>query len=150
MEFTAKIDKILKIKGIKLWELEQMAGMNSTIKKAYDENRELRGSTESRFLEKCGINPVWWKSGAGDIFILDSSSVVDVITIPREVWERMELESQRDHDENVKINRRAWDQIDETLAQQRTLFAELSENYKAMKKLYDELAAASKKNHGVK
>jgi len=148
MEFTAKIDKILKIKGIKLWELEKLVGMNSTIKKAYEENRELVGSTESRFLEKCRINPQWWKSGTGEIFLPEFD--VDVITIPREVWDRMAVDAQRDHDDNVKINRAAWNQIDETLAQQRTLFAELSENYKAMKKTLDELAAASKKNQSVK
>ena len=140
MDFAQKIDKILTIKGIKLWNLEQMAGMNSTIAKAYDENRELRGTTETKFLEKCRINPVWWKTGTGEIFLPETTDD-EFIKIHREVWNRMEIETQRDHEENIRINRRAWDQIDETMAQQRTLFQELSENYKALKKAVDELNA---------
>jgi phage repressor protein C with HTH and peptisase S24 domain len=136
MDFTTKIDNILRIKGIKLWELEKIVGMNSTIKKAYEDNRELTGSTESKFLERARINPVWWKTGEGEIFLSEIQDK-ESITIPLELWTQMQNEKQTESVEYMKVHRRAWDQLEETMAQQRTLLTEMKDNYKALSDAFE-------------
>lgn len=68
MTFKEKIDLILSEKQIKLWKLSEEAGLGTTLEKAYTENREMRGSTTHKFLQKMGISLNWWQTGAGEIF----------------------------------------------------------------------------------
>lgn len=69
MEFRKKIDKILSIKKIKLWRLGVESGLNNTLEKAYDDNREMRAKQTEKFLQNLRINSVWWKTGQGAVFI---------------------------------------------------------------------------------
>jgi hypothetical protein len=69
MEFKSKIDKILSIKDIKLWKLAEISGLNSTLEKAYTENREMRETQTDKFLQNLRINSDWWKNGEGEIFL---------------------------------------------------------------------------------
>lgn len=79
-DFRKKIDKILTVKGIKLWKLAQETGMASTLEKAYRENREMRPSLTSRFLKNCGIRIIWWETGEGEIF----EEKLTPVTLPSE------------------------------------------------------------------
>lgn len=69
MTFVEKIDKILTVRGIKLWKLASESGLNSTLEKAYADDREMTGEPTRRFLQKLRINSAWWESGEGDIFL---------------------------------------------------------------------------------
>lgn len=73
MEFSAKIDKILTAKKIKLWKLAKESGLNNTLEKAYTDNREMTDTLTHKFLENMGISKSWWESGKGAIFSIDTS-----------------------------------------------------------------------------
>lgn len=75
MEFREKIDKILEVKQLKLWKLAEESGLNSTLEKAYKENRELSDKKLTEFLEKMGISRQWWRTGKGEIFSEKPTSV---------------------------------------------------------------------------
>jgi hypothetical protein len=68
MDFRQKIDKLLSIKGIKLYKLAEISGLGNTLEKAYEKNRDMRQSTTDRFIQKLRINSEWWKTGKGDVF----------------------------------------------------------------------------------
>lgn len=68
MDFKEKIDKVLEIRGIKLWRLAQESKLNSTLEKAYAENREMTETMTTKFLQNLGINSGWWETGKGDVF----------------------------------------------------------------------------------
>jgi hypothetical protein len=69
MDFKSKIDKILKVKKVKLWKLAEDSGLGTTLEKAYSENRDMRDSSTERFLQNLGINPEWWKGNSGDVML---------------------------------------------------------------------------------
>ena len=73
MTFKEKIDKLLSISGKKfnsVYDLEVQSGVGmGTIRKAYDENREPSKRIIWKFLETLSINPEWWESGIGNIYL---------------------------------------------------------------------------------
>lgn len=73
MTFKEKIDNLLRVSGKKfnsVYDLEQKSGVGmGTLRKAYDENREPSKRTIWKFLESLGINPEWWESGNGNIYL---------------------------------------------------------------------------------
>lgn len=68
MDFKTKIDKVLEAKKLALWRLAEEADLDSTLRKAYKQNREMRDSTTAKFLEALGISEIWWEKGEGEIF----------------------------------------------------------------------------------
>jgi repressor LexA len=79
MSCREKIDNLLEVKALKLKSLDdleaRMAGGDEktrvgdqTIRKAYNENRELTGRIQRRIISRFGLNPVWWETGNGDVF----------------------------------------------------------------------------------
>lgn len=75
MDFRQKIDKILTLKGIKLYKLAEISGLGNTLEKAYAENREMKQGTTDRFIQKVGINYEWWKTQKGDILNENNAQV---------------------------------------------------------------------------
>lgn len=73
MTFKEKIDNILRISNKKftsVYDLELKSGVGmGTLRKAYDENREPSKRTIWKLLESIGVNPEWWETGKGDIFL---------------------------------------------------------------------------------
>jgi hypothetical protein len=67
MTFKEKIDKVLKAKKMKLWQLAEESGLGSTLEKAYAENREMRTKGTDQFLQKIGISSEWWEFGKGEM-----------------------------------------------------------------------------------
>lgn len=69
MTFKEKIDKILKIKGIKPTNLAEISGFGDTLSKAYRDNREMSKRKTDEFLEKMRIKPGSWDSPEGPEFL---------------------------------------------------------------------------------
>ena len=69
MDFKTKIDKIVKARKLARWKLAEEAGLESTLQKAYKENREMRETSTGKLLEALGISQIWWDTGQGEIFI---------------------------------------------------------------------------------
>lgn len=74
MNFREKIDKVLEIKGIKLYKLCEVSKLGSTLQKAYEDNREMKTPSTEKFLENLRINRKWWESGEGQIFSEDEKT----------------------------------------------------------------------------
>lgn len=72
MDFKGKIDKILSIKGIKLYKLAEISGLGNTLEKAYQDNREMKKGTTDRFIQNLGIIPESWDADSGPDFIAGS------------------------------------------------------------------------------
>ena len=68
MEFRKKIDKVLSLKGIKLYKLAEISGLGNTLEKAYQENREMKRSTTERLMYNLGIIPESWHAADGPAF----------------------------------------------------------------------------------
>lgn len=75
MDFRAKIDNVLKAKGFKLWKLAEVSGLDSTLEKAYKENREMREGKTDEFLQKLGITKKWWDTGEEPMFNIDPEKI---------------------------------------------------------------------------
>lgn len=73
MTFKEKIDNLLRVSGKKfnsVYDLEVKSGVGmGTLRKAYDENREPSKRTIWKFLESLSINPEWWETGNGSIYL---------------------------------------------------------------------------------
>lgn len=73
MTFKEKIDNILRIRGKKfksIQDLELAAGLGmNTLRKAYNENREPSRKVVGKLLEEIGINPEWYETGKGEVFL---------------------------------------------------------------------------------
>jgi hypothetical protein len=73
MEFSEKISTILKTNtlGIKTKEdLAEFCGFNrDTIRKAIDRGSELSPRNSRTLQDKLRVNPEWWETGKGDIFL---------------------------------------------------------------------------------
>lgn len=52
-----------------LYKLGEVSGLNSTLEKAYNENREMRPTTTRRFIQEMAISEEWWEKGSGEIFV---------------------------------------------------------------------------------
>jgi hypothetical protein len=94
MTFKEKIDKILTIKGIKLYKLAEMSGLGNTLEKAYEKDREMRTSTTERFIQKMGINSVWWEQQKGEVFSKNGTEVKEstdnsIMEDPEEVYRKL-------------------------------------------------------------
>lgn len=72
MTFSEKIDKVLTLNRINLrtiQDLEQIAELGSgTIRKNYNDNREMSQRSTWKLIEKIGINREWWDTGEGEVF----------------------------------------------------------------------------------
>lgn len=79
MTFKEKIDKLLSISEKKfnsIYDLEVKSGIGmGTIRKAYDENRQPSNRIIWKFLECLNINPEWWETGKGDIYLSNNTHV---------------------------------------------------------------------------
>ena len=115
MDFREKIDNILKARGIARWKLAQEAGINSTIEKAYQENREMRESTTQKFLEALKISPDWWHHGTPPIFLEEKKR------------------------KEVTVSREAWEELQTTLASQRVAIKDAAEQNKLLTGIIDRL-----------
>jgi hypothetical protein len=90
MDFKEKIDKILEIKGIKIWKLGDDANMRSTLEKAYKDNREMTDRKTENFLQNLGINKRWWETGEGEIFQEDiETDMHPNDRVPEEVYRNL-------------------------------------------------------------
>lgn len=76
MTFREKIDKVLIIKGIKLYKLAEISGLGNTLEKAYEENRPMRDSTTDKFLQNLGIRKEWWEDEKGEVFEENSTAAI--------------------------------------------------------------------------
>lgn len=74
MGFKEKIDKLLSIKGIKLYKLAEISQFGNTLEKAYADNREMTPRKTKTFIHNLGINKVWWDTGEGEIFLQNGGS----------------------------------------------------------------------------
>lgn len=75
LDFVQKIDKVLEIKAISLNKLCDDSGLKTTLRKAYEDNREMRPKTTQEFLEKMKIRPEWWSKQEGEVFDENITSV---------------------------------------------------------------------------
>lgn len=73
MDFSEKISTILKTNKLQLVtkeELSEFCGFNrDTIRKAIERGTELGERYTRIFMDKLHINPVWWDTGKGDIYL---------------------------------------------------------------------------------
>lgn len=99
MNCREKIDNLLAVKALKLKSIDdlesRMAGGDEktrvgdqTIRKAYNENRELTGKIQRRIIARFGLNPDWWETGEGPVFLekgtrdIESLEAIDYKLIP--------------------------------------------------------------------
>lgn len=73
MDFNEKISIILKTNTLQLVTKEDLAEYcgfhRDTIRKAIDRKTELKDRYLRIFQDKLGINPDWWDTGKGDIYL---------------------------------------------------------------------------------
>jgi hypothetical protein len=103
MDFREKIDKLLEIKGIKLYKLAEISGLGNTLEKAYEDNRNMRTSTTERFLHKLGINEEWWETGIGDVFLTSVDNPTDNKEISMTAKETFWREVMEDTDHPYRV-----------------------------------------------
>jgi hypothetical protein len=65
LTFKDKIDIVLKIKGLKLKDIEDALNKEGTFYKAYKDNREPTKRILNEFLLKFQISASWWKNPVG-------------------------------------------------------------------------------------
>lgn len=68
MDFVEKINKIKTVSKLSVRKLGLKSGLESTLEKAYSDNREMKDSNTEKLLRNLGINPEWWNSGIGEVF----------------------------------------------------------------------------------
>jgi hypothetical protein len=142
MEFRTKIDKILRARNLALYKLGEVSGLNSTLEKAYNENREMRTTTTRRFLQEMGISEDWWEKGQGDIFVDGGSyNTTSVFSAPeRKVFvSHSEEDSAAIHrlihlSNYILMHKDAWKKMESQMADQSKLLLELSEVIKNLTK----------------
>jgi hypothetical protein len=72
MTFKEKIDKIKELRRWTLSKLAKESGLNSTLEKAYKDGKDGREMTDTstlKFLQNSNINPEWWNTGQGEVFL---------------------------------------------------------------------------------
>lgn len=78
MDFSEKISTILKTNKLQLVtreELSEFCGFHrDTIRKAIDRKSELKEKSLRIFLDKLRINPDWWETGNGEIYLGNPTS----------------------------------------------------------------------------
>lgn len=113
MTFQQKIDKILSIRKIKLWKLAEDSGLNSTLEKAYTDNREMRQKQTEKFLQNLGINPEWWATGKGDVFLPNNNDQAE--SNKKSFWDEI---TEGDY---IGLHKSVWVALEDTLKHQREL-----------------------------
>lgn len=114
MTFQQKIDKILSIKRIKLWKLGVESGLNNTLEKAYTKNREMREKQTDKFLQNLNINPEWWNSGRGDVFLSNNNSDQTELN-KKSFWDEI---TEGDY---IGLHKSVWAALEDTMKHQREL-----------------------------
>lgn len=120
MTFIEKIDKILTIKGIALWRLAELSQLNSTLEKAYAQNRNMRATTTAKFLQNLRINREWWETGKGEVFL------EDVPEKPQKLRDIDIIESEN----YIGMHRRVYDTLEKNMDTHRILMMRMSETIK--------------------
>lgn len=69
MDFVEKINKIKTVSKLSVRKLGLKSGLESTLEKAYSDNREMKDVNTDRLLQNLGINREWWETGNGEVFV---------------------------------------------------------------------------------
>ena len=160
MDFKTKIDKLLKVKKLALWKLAEQSALESTLRKAYKQNREMRQATTDKFLENLGISHEWWHQGTGEIFISHSTEDMPQIQKVKQILNgRYDLPKDPGTAPDQWVHKSAYQALEANLLETKVrldeaqakvnelnkLHAQHNEQMKAMLELAKDLARKSQK-----
>ena len=153
MDFCQKIDAICRIKKITRSKLARLSGLNSTLQKAYESNREMLPNSTWMLLDNIGVRETWWTEGDGEIF--EPKPELRGVTKPGQAGDgqSVDLDALRiidiGHPDYLLLHKKALAELEKTLAQYRltqdkneTKYLEVVDAMVELQKSYQELEKA--------